>query len=110
MTEVYLACRDGIQSRAVLGLFSTEAAARACCEDATHRRHRVGSGGTWDGDGWHDFRVERMHIDSDPAGAVEAIDRWTRDSWHDGRGYAVRYAWHSRLRRMDHWREEEEDV
>lgn len=90
MTEVYLAYRDGIQSRAVLGLFSTEVAARACCEDATHERHR-GRSGYWDGDGWHDFRVERMHIDSDPAWTFEVIDRWSMDHWRNPRN--KRYEW-----------------
>ena len=92
MTEVYLAYRDGIQSRAVLGLFSTEAAARACCEDATHERHR-GRSGYWDGDGWHDFRVERMHIDSDPAWTFEEIDVWGSHVRSHVGGNRTQYAW-----------------
>jgi hypothetical protein len=74
---VYLAYRDGIQSRAVIGLFSTEDAARAACEDATDIKHKPdGNARTWDGDGWHTFTVERMQVDSGIPWMFEEMGVW----------------------------------
>lgn len=86
----YLATRCGITSRVVLGVFSTEAIARAACEAATQApRHPNPS--TWDGDGYHVFVVAQIMVDV-PGSEVE-IGRWMSGNTYGYRQARPCYTW-----------------
>lgn len=91
---VYIVTRKGVYDQGLLGVFATEADARAAAERATTENKPSDPHGLdrdRDGDGWHDFRLEVSTVGE--YAPPREIARWTATGLCDLTTGHAPYAW-----------------